>query len=420
METASQPTVAAPPGRPGRADVDPAAVELIRRHGAQVMSTARRYSTCREDAEDAYQRAIEILLTRAPCADADQLVPWLKTVVKHEAFAVARQRARHGMPSEVDAIEPHAGAVPGPAEVAERRDRLRVGAEALRRLKPQEVRALTLRAQGLSYREICDTTGWTYTKVNRCLSEGRRRFLDRVAGIEAGDECERLAPLLSALADGELGGGDLVVLRRHMHGCLACRARLREYRATPARAAALVPAPVVGGSLLGPLRDLLDGAAGWLSERSASLAVRWHQAAELAAAHKVAAVAASTAVLAGGSAVTVAPVDGGDRPAAAQPTAGGSIVPSTPPAPSGDESAGPRDASPGGGGAGRAAPRGKAPRVDRDPAPSAAPAGEARLPAAPAGEFTPDPSPPDPAATNPGRPAPAAGSGHADGGEFSP
>src|SRR5205823_619289 len=123
------------------------------------------------------------------------LLPWMKTVVKHEAFAVGKQRARHGTPSEAGEIEPFAGAAPPPHEVAERRDRLRLGAEALCRLKPQEVRALLLRADGLSYREICEATGWTYTKVNRCLSEGRRSFVDRVAGIEHGAECERLRPL---------------------------------------------------------------------------------------------------------------------------------------------------------------------------------------------------------------------------------
>ena len=35
------------------------------------------------------------------------------------------------------------------------------------------------------------------------MPEGRHRFHDRLAGIEAGAECERLAPQLSALADGE-------------------------------------------------------------------------------------------------------------------------------------------------------------------------------------------------------------------------
>jgi DNA-directed RNA polymerase specialized sigma24 family protein len=52
-----------------------------------------------------------------------------------------------------------------PHERSERYERLRQGAEALGRLKPQEVRALLLKAEGYSYREICAITGWTYTKV---------------------------------------------------------------------------------------------------------------------------------------------------------------------------------------------------------------------------------------------------------------
>src|SRR3954454_9375040 len=90
--------------RPSRADIEPAALELVRRHGAQIMATARRYALTPEDAEDAYQRGLEILLTKAPSTSEDDLVPWLKTVVKHEAFALRRQRERHGMPTEHDAL----------------------------------------------------------------------------------------------------------------------------------------------------------------------------------------------------------------------------------------------------------------------------------------------------------------------------
>src|SRR5947207_963973 len=151
--------------RPARAEAEPAVLELLRRHGGRLMSVATRYSSTREDAEDAYQRAVEILLRRAPSTDTADLLPWMKTVVKHEAFAVGRQRARHGTPSEADQIEPLAGVTASPAELVERRDRLRLGAEALRRLKPQEVRALLLRAEGLSYREICAATGWAYTNL---------------------------------------------------------------------------------------------------------------------------------------------------------------------------------------------------------------------------------------------------------------
>ncbi|MEA2389215.1 MAG: hypothetical protein QOG41_1988 [Thermoleophilaceae bacterium] len=268
--------------RPAREDAEPAVVELLRTQRGRLMSVARRYSSCHDDADDAYQRAVEILLLRPPSTDVAELLPWMKTVVKHEAFAVARQRTRHGLVGDTEQIEPLAGLAAAPDELAERRDRLRLGAEALGRLKPQEVRALLLRAEGLSYREICDATGWSYTKVNRCLSEGRQSFVDRVAGIEAGVECERLAPVLSSLADGEASGSDLEALRPHLAGCLACRERLREYRRAPSRAAAVA----LPAGLLGWLRHLVGSAHG-------------------IAAGKAAAVAASAALVVGGGAAVV-------------------------------------------------------------------------------------------------------------------
>jgi RNA polymerase sigma factor (sigma-70 family) len=154
--------------RPSRAEIEPAALDLIQRHGAQIMSTARRYSVTAEDAEDAYQRGLEILLTKAPSTSHEDLVPWLKTVVKHEAFAVRKQRRRHipvsALGDEED--EPAEPVAPSSTdEEAEHHERLRLGAEALGRLKPQEVRALLLKAEGLSYKEIQAETGWTYTKV---------------------------------------------------------------------------------------------------------------------------------------------------------------------------------------------------------------------------------------------------------------
>src|SRR3954451_4241876 len=180
--------------RPPRAEIEPAALELIRSHGAQILATARRYAASPEDAEDAYQRGLEILLTKAPSTSAEDLVPWLKTVVKHEAFALRKQRERHGVPTEHDDTRPAPGET---HDHVERLDQLQRGAEAMQRLKPAEVRCLLLLAEGYSYKQICEITGFTYTKVNRCLAEGRLRFLERVAGIEAGSECERYAALIS-------------------------------------------------------------------------------------------------------------------------------------------------------------------------------------------------------------------------------
>jgi anti-sigma factor RsiW len=106
--------------------------------------------------------------------------------------------------------------------------------------------------------------------VNRCLTEGRRAFVERLAGIEAGSECERLMPLVSALADGEASAEDLATLRPHLKTCLACRARLREFRAAPKRVAALLPPIAVAaqGDPTGPIRSLFESLVGTFGERA--------------------------------------------------------------------------------------------------------------------------------------------------------
>jgi len=284
--------------RPPRGDIDAAALELLRRHGAQILATARRYAVTAEDAEDAYQRGIEILLTKAPSTREDELIPWLKTVVKHEAFALRRQRDRHSPVTDDGELRDRPAPTAVTHEQAERLERLRQGAEALAHLKPHEIRALVLKAEGFSYREICAMTGWSYTKVNRLLTEGRRAFLRRVSGIQRGAECARYEPLLSALADGEASADDLERLRPHMRTCLSCRAALREYRATPGRVAGALPP--VGVAVDSPLRGFLESLVGAAQQKSALVGERLQAATEIASAQKVAAVAASAAALAGG------------------------------------------------------------------------------------------------------------------------
>jgi RNA polymerase sigma factor (sigma-70 family) len=400
--------------RARRDEIDPAALSLIARHGAQVLATARRYSASLEDAEDAYQRALEILLTKAPTTREEELVPWLKTVVKHEAFAIRRQRERHTPTTDDGELAERTTADAATHDQAERWERLRLGAEAMGKLKPQEIRCLLLKAEGYSYKEICEVTGWSYTKVNRCLTEGRRAFLERVAGIEGGSECERLAPLVSLLADGELSSEELRLLRPHLKSCLACRARLREYRAAPQRVAALVPplALAAGGADAGPLRSLLESLIGATSDRAAALGERLHAAGELATGTKVAAVAASAAAIAGGG-TTVSQLSTPDRaPARDRPTDVSPVKEQTPAEPPRDEPVATTPASE------QQAPT---PAPEPSPAPEPEPAPP---PPDPAKEFTPAPAP----APAPARPAPATannfsparGGGSGGGGEFGP
>src|SRR4051812_10489862 len=177
-------------------------LDLISAHADSLLRTARRYSLCADDAQDAYQRGLEILMHHAARLDAGRVAGWLHTVVKHEALAINKARCRivGGEEVDLDAIETRTS--PSPEDRVLAFEQVARSAEALQRLKPQEVRALWLKAMGNSYQEICDATGWSYTKVNRCLAEGRKSFLARYAGIEEGDECRRWAPVLSAMVDG--------------------------------------------------------------------------------------------------------------------------------------------------------------------------------------------------------------------------
>jgi RNA polymerase sigma factor (sigma-70 family) len=287
--------------RPSRAQIEPAALALLARHSAGLLATARRYSVSPEDAEDAYQRGVEILLTKAPTTREAELLPWLRTVVKHEAFAVRKSNSRSTpIPIGPAGGEPGKDAPTWNEDRHERYEQLRIGAEAMAALKPQELRCLLLRAEGLSYKEICEATGWTYTKVNRSITEGRRAFLKRVASIETGAECERLAPLISKAADGEASPDEMRRARPHLKGCLACKATLREYRLAPARLAGLVP-PVV--ALAGAPAG--GGATGFAVRTAQALHDRFAALTETATAQKAAAVAASAALLAGGGAAGV-------------------------------------------------------------------------------------------------------------------
>src|ERR1700745_4454622 len=67
-------------------------LDLIAAHADALLRTARRYSLCADDAQDAYQRGLEILMRHAARLDPERAAGWLHTVVKHEALALNRSR----------------------------------------------------------------------------------------------------------------------------------------------------------------------------------------------------------------------------------------------------------------------------------------------------------------------------------------
>lgn len=240
------------------------AVETFARHEEVLRRTACRYSLCDDDADEALQRTLEILLRKAPSDDPRALIRWTQTVVKHEAIAVRTERERilagpAGVlpkPGHEDWISMLPSDYDGPPELAERQEVVERSREALATLKPGELRALSLLAEGYSYKEIGEITGFSSRKVNRCVAEGRERFRRFLVRRDGGARCTELAPLLSAFADDEADAGAVATLREHLRTCAHCRATLRAYRAAPGAAAALLPAlPPVRGSLADRLHD---------------------------------------------------------------------------------------------------------------------------------------------------------------------
>ena len=174
-------------------------------HRAPLLALRRRTPRTR------YQRALEILLTKAPTggrancpldADGDQA---RGAGGPPQPRADARRRPAVGRgprPRGLGRADPGRAATARTSRSSAARQIAR-SREALQTLKPAELRALTLLAEGYSYAEIGEITGFTQTKVNRCLAEGRERFRTLLSRSEDGSRCAELRPLLSAFCDGE-------------------------------------------------------------------------------------------------------------------------------------------------------------------------------------------------------------------------
>jgi RNA polymerase sigma factor (sigma-70 family) len=212
---------------------------MVGRHGPALLRVAAQFSLCHDDALDAYQRALEIYLKRMATVEPATEGAWMRVVVKHEAMAIRRARAQSvdSQDTDFDASESELREVSDTVAGGERVGR---SVEALKALKPDEARALLLKAEGLSYDEIGRRFGWSYTKVNRSIAEGRKRFLNVFSEIESGEACAGYEATLDALAQGKATSGQMVSIRPHLRHCASCRATVRQMRFSRTRRIALL------------------------------------------------------------------------------------------------------------------------------------------------------------------------------------
>jgi RNA polymerase sigma factor (sigma-70 family) len=166
--------------------------EAVRRQAGEIyaawrehlLRVAKRNAACEADAEEAVQEAFVAFIESYDPAAGAPPVAWLTTTAKRKCW-----RARDARRREVGELLPGAEAeasrfAGSPPETEGRVVDLEEARARLRGLKPDERTAIGLAAAGYVYGEIAGRRGWTKTKVNRCLYEGRIAL--REAGSMAG------------------------------------------------------------------------------------------------------------------------------------------------------------------------------------------------------------------------------------------
>ena len=144
--------------------------ELFERYGERLVRIVQRaIGAPRQITEDACSFAWLQLLRLQP--ERGAVVGWLRVVAINEALRLLKGQARQ---AEFD--EDAAGSAP--SHFTRGTDlqltlEVREALEHIAQLTPQQVRIFSLHVAGLTYDEICEATGYSWTQVNRHMGRAR-------------------------------------------------------------------------------------------------------------------------------------------------------------------------------------------------------------------------------------------------------
>lgn len=227
---------------------------------------ASRYTRSLHDAEDAYQRTMEIALTRAPVTEPRRFMAWLHTVLRNEALAVAGARRRDGPSADADVTEVYENQLEDAVAVdalAEWRERYRSIQDGLAGLTEAQRVCLILQTAGATYTRIHEITGFSLRKVERSVLEGRKGLAAWEVRLSSGEACARLDAAIERVASAEASSKDRRVVSRHVRHCGHCRALLRRRRESNEWLAGLAPIALLGGDALAGAPDPTPAIAWW-------------------------------------------------------------------------------------------------------------------------------------------------------------
>jgi DNA-directed RNA polymerase specialized sigma24 family protein len=154
---------------------------LLSQNRAILLRQAMKNSGRPADAEDALQDACVRFLTNYEGPAGTEALRWMMLVTKRCAWAIAARHRERESSHELSSGDPHGSTALGvaadahldPALLVERLALNEQRITALAGLKHDERTALVLFGLGFSYGEIARKKRWSYTKVNRCITEGR-------------------------------------------------------------------------------------------------------------------------------------------------------------------------------------------------------------------------------------------------------
>lgn len=148
------------------------ALQSFREHGPAVYRLALVLLRHHQDAEDVVQETfLKLLRLLERGGDHSNLRGWIFTVAAH----ACRDRGRFRM-RWVAWAPSHDRPVPPAAAEEELDERLSGLRAAMQRLSPRDRLLVTLRAQGLSYRELAEAAGLQPASVGQLLSRALARW----------------------------------------------------------------------------------------------------------------------------------------------------------------------------------------------------------------------------------------------------
>lgn len=155
--------------------------DLYAVHHRRLLAISTRNSPTIEDAEEALHDAFALFIRHFDPDSQAPPIAWLTLTLKRRCWATYRHQrllpiqSLSGNSAPEQPVTDHSSQRPL-HEFAESAHDAKHIRRAFAHLKPDEQHALSMLALGYSYKEIAKHTGWTYTKVNRCITEGRARL----------------------------------------------------------------------------------------------------------------------------------------------------------------------------------------------------------------------------------------------------